>query len=428
MTTTASTTPSLTSVSGEDEKRRQLFVMKMFATGLLILAAIVFGASRWYLAQGAPHWVEYVEAAAEAAMVGALADWFAVTALFRHPLGLPIPHTAIIRRKKDQLGESLGSFVGENFLNAELVSEKVASAEIPLRAGQWLQTPANSQRASAEVAKIVDTVLKVVKNEDVASIIEKTIITRVAEPLWGPPVGRLLQNLLEEQRHVPVLDLVSDRTYRWVRDNDATIQRWIDEKAPTWAPQFVNELLSDRAHRELTEWTFDISQQGEHPVRIALEDFAVQFAHGLQHDPQMMTKLEAFKAEVMGREEVQSASLKVWLSGREMITAAVEDPNSELRLKMVEGFTALGNRLASDDEFRAKIDDYLTRTAAMVADNYSGEVTGIISETVQRWDAEEASEKIELQVGKDLQFIRINGTVVGALAGLLIHACGDLLF
>ena len=402
--------------------------MKLVATGFLVVAGLIYLAAEYWLHNGGPQWVNYVRAAAEAGMVGGLADWFAVTALFRHPLGIPIPHTALIRKKKDQLGESLGGFVGENFLDPEMVSEKVRSAHIPERAGEWLAVDENRALASDQAAKAIRSVLAVLRDEDAVAIIERTIVARIAEPQWGPPAGRILAELLEEGRHIPLMDLMADRAYSWVDTHPETINRWVREKAPTWAPDFVNELLSDRAYRELSEWTWQIKVDKQHAVRLALIGFVEDFARDLQSDPDTMAKLETFKHEVMNRDEVRRAASSAWAAAKRMIVEATEDTSSTLRVKIDDLLRRLSEMLVGDEKVRNRLDDYMTRTAAYVAENYAGEVTSIISETVERWDADEASEKIELLAGKDLQFIRINGTVVGALAGLAIYTATQLLF
>lgn len=402
--------------------------MKIVATGFLVAAGLIYLVAEYALHNGAPHWVNYVRAAAEAGMVGGLADWFAVTALFRHPLGIPIPHTALIRKKKDQLGESLGGFVGDNFLDPEMVSEKVRSAHIPERAGEWLAVDENRAMASDQAAKAIRSVLAVLRDDDAVAIIERTIVARIAEPQWGPPAGRILAELLDEGRHLPLMDLMADRAYGWVDSHPETIDRWVREKAPTWAPEFVNELLSDRAHRELTEWTWQIKVDKQHAVRLALIGFVEEFAKDLQNDPSTMAKLETFKHEVMNRDEVRRAASSAWAAAKRMIIEATEDTSSTLRVKIDDLLKRLADMLVVDEKVRERLDDYMTRTARYVAENYAGEVTSIISETVERWDADEASEKIELLAGKDLQFIRINGTVVGALAGVTIYTVSQLLF
>jgi uncharacterized membrane-anchored protein YjiN (DUF445 family) len=409
-------------------KRRDLRRMKAIATGFLVFATIVFLLARWQESVGAGAWVGYVRAASEAAMVGALADWFAVTALFRHPLGLKIPHTAIIKRKKDQLGSSLGSFVGENFLAPDVVSQKVQAAQVPLRLGTWLADPAHAERVAAETATVLRGFVEVLRDEDVQQIIDNTIVRRIAEPAWGPPIGKVLAELLAENRQLPLLDMLAERAHQWALGSQETIDRIIDRDSPSWSPKFVDLLLGERIHRELVDFTWKVRSDPEHEVRLAANRFLIDFAQDLQHDPATMAKAEKIKSELMGRKEVTGAAEAAWKVAKRMILESADDPNSALRSRTRDTVMRFGERLRDDAELRAKVDGWLDTAVRYVSVNYRGEITGIITETVERWDAEEASRKIELQVGRDLQFIRINGTVVGALAGLAIYTISHLLF
>ncbi|WP_050065550.1 DUF445 domain-containing protein [Rhodococcus sp. RD6.2] len=409
-------------------KRRDLRRMKTIATGFLVFATVVYMFCRWQESRGAGDWVGYVRAASEAAMVGALADWFAVTALFRHPLGLRIPHTAIIKRKKDQLGSSLGSFVGENFLAPDVVSQKVQAAQVPLRLGTWLAEPAHAERVAAETATLLRGFVGVLRDEDVQQIIDNTIVRRIAEPAWGPPIGKVLAELLTENRQLPLLDMLAERAHQWALGSQETIDRIIDRDSPSWSPKFVDLLLGERIHKELVDFTWKVRSNPDHEVRQAANRFLIEFAHDLQHDPETMAKAEKVKTELMGRKEVTGAAEAAWKVAKRMILESADDPNSALRAKTRDTVIRLGERMRDDAELRVKVDGWLDTAARYVSANYRGEITGIITETVARWDAEEASRKIELQVGRDLQFIRINGTVVGALAGLAIYTVSNLLF
>ncbi|PJE19553.1 MAG: DUF445 domain-containing protein, partial [Mycobacterium sp.] len=216
------------------ERRAALRRMKAVALGFLVGATVVFLVCRWANAQGtAPVWVGYVGAAAEAGMVGALADWFAVTALFKHPLGIPIPHTAIIKRKKDQLGEGLGTFVRENFLSAEVVETKLRDAQVPSRLGKWLSEPTHAQRVAGEVATVLRVLVELLRDEDVQQVIDRMIVRRIAEPQWGPPVGRVLQTLLVENRQEALIQLLADRAFQWSLNAGVVIQRVVERDSPT---------------------------------------------------------------------------------------------------------------------------------------------------------------------------------------------------
>ncbi|WP_442971923.1 DUF445 domain-containing protein [Rhodococcus sp. p52] len=402
--------------------------MKAVATGFLVAAAIIYLFCRWQETRGAGAWVGYVRAASEAGMVGALADWFAVTALFRHPLRIPIPHTAIIKRKKDQLGANLSSFVGNNFLAPEVVSAKVESAQIPLRVGTWLAEPENAQRVAKETSTVLRGVVGILREDDIQQIIDHTIVKRIAEPEWGPPIGRVLTELLAENRHLPLVDMLAERAHQWALGSQETIDRVISRDSPSWSPKFVDLLLGEKIHRELVEFTWKVRSNPDHEVRLAGNKFLADYARDLQSDPVTIAKAEKVKAEIMGRDEITGLAAATWRTAKRMILDSVDDPNSTLRTKIAENVMAFGIRVREDAELRTKIDGWLLDAVRFVASNYADEITSVIRETVERWDAEEASRKIELAVGRDLQFIRINGTVVGSLAGLTIYTVSELLF
>ncbi|MFC9436263.1 DUF445 domain-containing protein [Nocardia sp. NPDC057030] len=416
-------------VLDEDSKRRDLWRMKALATGLLAVATAIYLFCRWLESRGSGGgWVDYVRAASEAGMVGALADWFAVTALFRHPLGLPIPHTAIIRKKKDQLGESLGTFVGTNFLSPEVVSAKVTSAQISWRVGRWMADPGHAARVAEESSTLLRAAVDVLRDEDVEQIIDQTIVKRIAEPLWGPPIGRVLSELLADNRQLVLLDLLAERAHQWALGSQETIDRIVLRDAPQWAPKFVNILLSERIYRELVEFTWKVRSNPEHEVRLAANRFLEEFADDLQHDDAMIKKAERIKAQIMGRDEITGMASATWRAAKRLILESADDPNSTLRRKVGENVQQLGERLRDDADMRAKVDGWIDRGARYLVGNYAGEISTLVTDTVARWDADEASKKIELQVGRDLQFIRINGTVVGSLAGLVIYTISQLMF
>ncbi|WP_411156900.1 DUF445 domain-containing protein [Nocardia cyriacigeorgica] len=420
---------SFTSFTDDASKRRDLWKMKSLATGLLALATAIYLGCRWLESRGGGgDWVGYVRAASEAGMVGALADWFAVTALFRHPLGLPIPHTAIIKRKKDQLGASLGSFVGTNFLSPEVVTAKVNSAQVSWRVGRWMADPANAARVAQESSTILRAVVGVLRDEDVEQVIDNTIVKRIAEPQWGPPIGRVLAELLADNRQLPLLDLLAERAHQWALGSQETIDRVVLRDAPQWAPKFVNIMLSEKIYREVVEFTWKVRSTPDHEVRLAANRFLEQFADDLQHDEAMIAKAERIKSQIMGREEITGMAEATWRAAKRLILESADDPNSTLRRKVAENVQALGEQLRDDEITRGKVDGWIERGARYLAANYADEIATIVSDTVARWDAEEASKKIELQVGRDLQFIRINGTVVGSLAGLAIYTVSHLMF
>ncbi|ORX16191.1 hypothetical protein AWC32_13105 [Mycobacterium xenopi] len=411
------------------DRRRALRRMKVVALSFLVGASVVFLGCRWAQAGGtAAAWVGYVRAAAEAGMVGALADWFAVTALFKHPLGIPIPHTAIIKRKKDQLGEGLGTFVRENFLSPPIVESKLRDAQIPSRLGKWLSQIEHAQRVAAETATVLRVLVELLRDDDVQHVIDRTIMKRVAEPQWGPPAGRLLATLLAENRQEALLQLLADRAFHWSLNAGEVIQRVVERDSPSWSPRFIDHLVGDRIHRELMDFTDKVRRNPNHELRRSATRFLFDFADDLQHDPATIARAEAVKEQLMARDEITNAAATAWKTLKRLVLEGVDDPSSALRTRITDTVIRIGESLRDDAELRDKVDNWIVRAAQHLVSQYGVEITAIITDTIERWDAEEASRRIELHVGRDLQFIRINGTVVGALAGLAIYTVAQLLF
>ncbi|MDA3649130.1 DUF445 domain-containing protein [Saccharopolyspora indica] len=401
--------------------------MKAVAGGLLVLAAVIYVFARWQESSGAA-WAGYVRAAAEAGMVGALADWFAVTALFRRPLGLPIPHTAIIPTRKDVIGRSLGDFVGSNFLSEQVVRDKLRRAEISRRLGGWLDDEEHAERVTSELATAVRGAVQVLRDDDVQAVLEQAVVRKVLAQPFGPPLGRILGQVFADGSHHKLVDLVCDRAYDWVRDNHDTVLRVVSQRAPSWSPKFFDAMVADKIYAEVLSFAWAVKTDPEHPMRKAVDRFLVEFADDLQNDPKTMAKAEQIQQQVLEHPEVQNLVASAWGTAKKMLLDAAEDPSSELRVRVRDGLRSLGRRLVEEPELQAKVDGWVESATVYVVSNYRDELTTLITDTVERWDADETSRKIELQVGRDLQFIRINGTVVGALAGLAIHSVSQLFF
>ncbi len=402
--------------------------MKLVALSFLLGATVIFLVCTWAQSRGAADWVGYVRAAAEAGMVGALADWFAVTALFKHPLGIPIPHTAIIKRKKDQLGEGLGTFVRENFMSAEVVETKLRDAEVAGRIGKWLSERAHAERVAAEASTVLQVLVEMLRDEDVQQVLDRMIVKRIAEPQWGPPIGRVLTSLLEEHRQEALLQLLADRAFQWSLNAGDTIERVIERDSPSWSPRWVDSLIGDRIHRELMDFTDKVRRNPDHELRRSATKFLFEFADDLQNDEATVARAEKVKEQIMAREEVAKAAETAWTAAKRILLESVEDPSSALRARIADSVIHIGESLRDDSDLRDKVDNWIVRAAQHLVSQYGTEITAIITETIERWDADEASRRIELHVGRDLQFIRINGTVVGSLAGLIIYSIAQLLF
>ncbi|MFD8994729.1 DUF445 domain-containing protein [Streptomyces abikoensis] len=413
--------------AADEEKRRGVRRMKALATGLLLTVALVYALAKWAQSAGAGGWAGYVAAAAEAGMVGALADWFAVTALFRRPMGLPVPHTAIIPTKKDQLGQSLGEFVGENFLSGDVVRVRLRAVGIGSRLGAWLSDPAHADRVTAELATALRGALTVLRDSDVQAVVGEAITRRADAVEIAPGLGATLEKVVADGGHHRVVDLVCVRAHDWLVTHSDSVMSAVTGGAPGWTPRFVDRKVGERVYKELLRFVTETRDMPDHPARGAVDRFLTDFARDLQSDEDTRARVERLKSEVLGRGEVQDVIASVWSSVRAMIVAAAEDERSELRLRTRASILSLGARMTEDERLRRKVDGWLEDAAVYVVTTYRDEITALITDTVAGWDAEHTSRKIEAHIGRDLQFIRINGTVVGALAGLLIYTASRLL-
>ena len=415
--TMTATIPMITpNPDADEERRRGLRRMRTLAVSLLGLAAAVYVATL-----GSDGFLGFVNAGAEASMVGAIADWFAVTALFKHPLGLPIPHTALIPKRKDDLGRGLEEFVGENFLQEDIIRERVSSATISLRVGQWLAVPANARRAVDEVADVAVIGLNRVRDEHIEGLIRDALVPRFHEEPIAPLLGGLLEEAIRDDLHHGLVDLTIDELYRWLVANPETVAEVLGDRAPWWAPTRLNDAVIARLHRELVSWVAEIRDDPRHHARLALDSMLAQLARDLLHDPDTQQRTEAFKERLLDHPQVIASSVSLWNALRRALQASLTDPVGAVRLRLVAETSAFAERLLADEALRARLDGIASDGAVFAVERYGTEVTTVITHTIERWDGREAARRIELHVGRDLQFIRINGTIVGGLVGVLIH-------
>jgi uncharacterized membrane-anchored protein YjiN (DUF445 family) len=408
-------------LTGADlERRAGLRRMKLIAASLLVLSAIVFAVA--FALQDRYPWLGFVRAAAEGAMVGALADWFAVTALFRHPLGLRIPHTAIIPNRKDEIGESLGEFVEQNFLSDDVVRSKLATFSVADRLGAWLSDPVNAERASAEGAVMAQGLLRFLGDDDVETLIERLAREHLFDREWAPALGRVGAELVAADQQRAIVDALVDAAETWLTAHPDALGEAVSGRLPRWVPGFARDLADERAHRELIGVLHAVRADPEHPLRVAIDGYLVDLTDRLQHDPEMGERVEEMKAEFLESPRLRSFAGQLWEAVKTTLAESLADPASPLRSSATSALVDLGMRLSGDRTLSAKIDAWIADAAGYAVQKYRHDLASVISDTVKRWDARETTEKIELQVGRDLQFIRINGTVVGAIAGVGIFA------
>jgi uncharacterized membrane-anchored protein YjiN (DUF445 family) len=406
-----------------DAVRRQgLRRMRTVATALLVAAAVVFLAT---LHRGG--FLGFVNAGAEASMVGAMADWFAVTALFRHPLGLPIPHTALIPRRKDDIGQSLEEFVGENFLAEQVLRERIAIVQPARRVGNWLAVEANARALVDEVSSVAADVLGRVRDDHIAELVNDVIVPRLAEEPVAPLLGGALEGALADNLHHGLVDLGLVELHDWLVANQETVADVLGERAPWWIPPALRDQATARIHVEIVRWVADIRDEPFHRARLALDKLLAELADSLQHDPATQERAEQFKNRLLTHPQVIATSIQLWDAFRRALTTALRDEDSALRARLVAEATRFGARLREDTALRERLDALAADATVYVIKRYGKEATAVITHTIERWDGREASRRIELHVGRDLQFIRINGTLVGGLVGVVIHAVASVL-
>jgi uncharacterized membrane-anchored protein YjiN (DUF445 family) len=396
--------------------------MRRFATGLLVVVGILYLAVRVFT-DGEGIW-GFVQAGAEAAMVGAIADWFAVTALFRRPLGLPIPHTAIIAERKNEIGRGLGEFVQTNFLTSGVLGSRVRDAAPAERLGAWLAEPTNVAKASDGIARGINVGAGLLRDDDVQRIVESTIRTRLETVQAAPVVGRLLDTVRGNGRQSQLVSAVLEKLGDGLHENREVLRQRFATESPWWVPEPIDDRVFTRLFDGFTSFIDDLRSDPRHQMRAEIDRRIDTLIRDLQSDPVMIEKGERAKMELLEHPAVREWIGSAWGDVKSSLLVQTRDPSSELRTRIDKTVNEFGNRLRTDEELRARIDGFVERSVIRVIESSGQEVADLITTTVERWDTDETVERIESQIGRDLQFIRINGTVVGGLVGVVIHAIG----
>ncbi|WP_375490450.1 DUF445 domain-containing protein [uncultured Jatrophihabitans sp.] len=398
--------------------------MKVTASALLVVAAAIYVVCRT-VGHGHGGW-GYLQAAAEASMVGGLADWFAVTALFRHPLRLPIPHTAIIPSKKDQIGEGLAGFVQQYFLTTEIVSERVAAARVPQRVGEWLADPAHAKRMAQELSNVISGTATVLRDDELRDSVAGFADRRLRESDISPLLARIIDALCDAGQHQAALSTVLRGTRTFLEQNQTVFRERLAEESPEWVPVWVDDRMFAKGYSVLQRLLADVIADDDHALRRGFDTQLREFAQRLRDDPDQRARVEAAKLQLLDHPSVRDYLANLWGTVKQLVLEGAADPDSDLRRSAEALAVRAGEVLRDDPTVGAKVDEALQRLTGHVVTHYADDLTGVISTTVARWDTQETSRRLELQVGRDLQFIRINGTVVGALAGLVIYAISQL--
>jgi uncharacterized membrane-anchored protein YjiN (DUF445 family) len=405
---------------GEAERARQLRLMKRRATGLLVASSTLF-VIVIVLTDGRG-WAGYVQALLEGSMVGGLADWFAVTALFRHPLGLPIPHTAVIVERKNQFGRTLGEFVQHNFLSPDVIADRLRSARAVERTADWLSNPANARLVAEHAANVAVELVDVLNDEDVQRLVDEEIARRVTAAPIGPLAGRALRAMTEADRHHDLLDSILRSLQRTLLANRDPLRERFGQESPWWLPDAVDDRIFDRLFDGVCAVLERVNTDPHDELRTQFEDWLTGLADRLEHSPELGNRVEDLKRELLENPELRRWSASLWNEAKTTLRTQAGDPESELRRRLAETMVSIGARLRTDPALAAKAEEVLEAGARYVTDHFRDEIADLVTGTINRWDGAEAARRLELLLGSDLQFIRINGTVVGGLAALGIHA------
>jgi len=402
----------------DQDKAARLRRMKRLPLFLLFLMLVLFLITR----QRPEPWAGWVLAFAEAGMIGALADWFAVVALFRHPLGLPIPHTAIIPRRKNEIGASLARFVADNFLHPDAVQNKLESVNLAEKMAHWLQTNAGRERVVDSAVSLLSWMTGAWREQSVRRFVKRLSRDQIERLDLAPLLGRAMDWLLQDGRHQQVLTQALRYAVILLHDNRETIRGNVQRESPWWLPGFVDDRIVQQMLDRIETLLLQMSLDPDHPVRSDFDEVLQRWSSELRQSAELRRAAEAFKQAALENEALQEYLYELWMSLVAGIDADLQSPESTIRNELAKFVGDVATGLREDTEMQALVNRWLVDSAVAIVEDNRHAMASLISDTVDSWDADETSQRVELAIGHDLQYIRINGTLVGGLVGLLIHA------
>ena len=402
-------------------KVRQLRKHKQLATGLFLLMLLVYITLTWYAREHAAGWVGYVKAFAEAAMVGALADWFAVTALFHHPLGLPIPHTNLIERSKKNIGDNLGNFVVSNFLSPQNIRPYIRKITVAAYVGDWLGSPKNKDLLLTEMIKLLKDIIGKMDDTAVAGFIGKKGTELIGQVDLNQVVANALQYFLERGEQEQLVTSLAAKIKGYISLNEDMVQERVKEESYFFVPKFIDQKLAAKISGGLIRYFEEIENNKEHKIRIEIAAQLAQFVQDLKTQPRWQQEFEQLKSGLLSPDKVSRYAGDIWKSIKETLSEELSSPDSAMLRYLGKAIADISGSLKNDAVLQERIDRWIRHTAYKYILRNANNVGALISNTVGNWQGRELSRKLELEVGKDLQFIRINGTLVGGLVGLLIY-------
>jgi uncharacterized membrane-anchored protein YjiN (DUF445 family) len=402
------------------QRRQRLVIARRWASALLAAVTAVFVAVTVSGAHGTA--LGYVQAGAEAAMVGGVADWFAVTALFRRPLGLPIPHTALIVERKDQFAATLGQFVQENFLNADVLADRIRAARLVPRVGGWLADEVNATRLAGHAADLVVTISQALGDEDVQRALSAELVQTLDRVDAASLAARALRLLLAGEHRERLTGAVIGAAGGYLADHHDELRTRFAGEAPRWVPDAVYRAVFERMYARLRQRLAAMAADPEDETRRQLDDWIAGLPGRLETSPELREQAERIKRDVLASDELRDWSGGLWQQAKDALRSQAADPESQLRRRLAGLLASAGRRMVSDQRLQDGLERMVESGARAVGDRFHDELADLVTATIERWDAAETSTQLELLFGADLQYIRINGTVVGASVGLVLHA------
>lgn len=424
------TEPTATKAEKYESGHSRLIRMRRLANGLLLAMMALFVFSHMWEPPGQDwdiHW-RFVRAFAEAAMVGGLADWFAVTAIFRHPLGLPIPHTAVIPKNQDRIAEAVGRFIADNFLKPELVAERVKDKDLSEALGRWLAEPHQSKALAEGLIQAVPSLLDALDDETVAAFLREQAHVAADGASVAPAFGSVLEALAEQGRHQAILDALLKQGYRLLEDNQELIRDRIRGRSG-WLMRFVSadKKVADTVINAVNDLLYEVASNRDHPVREQLNAMVGEFAINLRRDPELQARVGSWVQEAARHPSVTNAMEAGWVEFKSALRRDCAAPDGRLRAWVENALVNLGAGLVREQHVREALNARLRSLLVELAARHGEDVARLVSETIRKWDSQTIVDKLEMNVGRDLQFIRLNGTIIGGLVGLVLHAGAEVL-
>jgi len=400
------------------DKAIQLRRMKRIPLLLLLLMAVLFALTL----NNPATWATWLHAFAEAGMVGALADWFAVVALFRHPLGIPIPHTAIIPNRKNDIGESMSRFVADHFLEPEVVRKKLQNTNLAAFVVSWLKSDKGRSSVEELTTAVIRWALGALHEERVRKFLSRLSSKQLANVSLAPLLGTTLEWLVRGQRHQQILTQVLRYSIVLVHDNRDAIRTKVKQESPWWLPGFVDDRILKKMLERIEHQLFEMALDQDHPLRDQFNLWVQNLAQDLRSNPEHRRLGDEFKQQLLANDELQDYLYGLWRELAKNIETDIDKPESVIRLQVTQWLDGIAEELDGDPDMQAWVNAWLVDTITLIVGRNSDQIASLISDTVKSWDGADMSRRVELAIGRDLQFIRINGTLVGGLVGLLIHA------